>query len=245
MIQLGSGGIGSDPMGKTKALTRLKGADNYPIWWLRFVPMARARGFDRILKYREKYIDEIRADAAAMHLKNMTLDKKDDVGRNGGETFDSPEVEHHRSVSEVATSSDMSGAGSDSDASSGLKSVGISATSSRGSSRGSGKKKRTIETKVNRKIRKLNDFIILCVSDKIAMRLERKAKGNGLEALKVIEREYASKEVDRASDLKSEMKDLDPAKFKKLGDYMDAVLQIQEQLEVIGWPVEESMVKHL
>jgi hypothetical protein len=104
VIQLGSGGIDSDPMGKTKALTRLKGADNYPIWWLRFVPMARARGFDRILKYREKYIDEIRADAAAMHLKNMTLDKKDDVGRNGGETFDSPEVEHHRSVSEVATS---------------------------------------------------------------------------------------------------------------------------------------------
>ena len=60
MIQLGSGGIDSDPMGKTKALTRLKDAENYPIWWLRFVPMARARGFDRILKYREKYIDEIR-----------------------------------------------------------------------------------------------------------------------------------------------------------------------------------------
>ena len=108
--------------------------------------MARARGFDRILKYRERYIDEIRADAAAMQLKNMTLEKKDDVGRSGGETFDSPEVEHHRSVSEVASSSDMSGA-SDSDASSGLKSV---ATRSATSSRGSGKKKRTIESKVNR-----------------------------------------------------------------------------------------------
>ena len=83
------------------------------------MPMARARGFDRILKYRERYIDEIRSDAAAMHLKNMTLEKKDDVGRSGGETFDSPEVEHHRSVSEVASSSDVSGA-SDSDASSGL-----------------------------------------------------------------------------------------------------------------------------
>jgi hypothetical protein len=73
VIQLGSGGIGSDPMGKTKALTRLKGAENYPIWWLRFVPMARARGFDRIIKYRERYIDEIRSDAAAMQLKNIPL----------------------------------------------------------------------------------------------------------------------------------------------------------------------------
>ena len=41
-------------MGKREknAMTRLKGAKNYSVWWLRFKALARASGFDRMIKYR-------------------------------------------------------------------------------------------------------------------------------------------------------------------------------------------------
>ena len=73
------------------------------------------------------------------------------------------------------------------------------------------------------------------------MKMARKAKGNGLEALRLIEKMYASSEVDRAEDLRSEMKDLDPVNFVCFGEYMESVLQTQSKLEVIGKPEEESM----
>ena len=107
---------------KRSTMTRLKGANDYPVWWLRFQPYARGLGFDRLLKHREGYIDEIKKDAAEMRLKNMKLKKgTEDVGRDGGEKFDTP----HRSVSDSDESSggDMSGA--DSDGSSGLGSVDV------------------------------------------------------------------------------------------------------------------------
>jgi hypothetical protein len=65
-----------------------------------------------------------------------------------------------------------------------------------------------------------------------------------LEALRMIEKEYASSEVDRAEDLRSEMKDLDPEHFVVgFGEYMEGILQIQSKSEVIGKPVEDSMVR--
>jgi hypothetical protein len=141
-------------------------------------------------------------------------------------------------VSESSSSGDMSGADR-SDGSSGLESI---ATLSIGSSKGK-HKRRTIESKVEKKIQKLFDLILSCVSDAIAMKISRKAKGNGLKALALIEKDYASDEADRAEDLRSEMKDLDPEHFVNFGEYMEAVLQVQEKLEVIGKPVEESMIR--
>jgi hypothetical protein len=66
--------------------TCLKGALDYQIWWLRFQVLARANGFDRIIKHREKYIDVVRDEAMAARMKNAKLHKEDlgDVGRSGG-----------------------------------------------------------------------------------------------------------------------------------------------------------------
>jgi hypothetical protein len=180
----------------------------------------------------------IAAEAAAMKLSRMKLSKKDeDTARSGGEDFDTP----HRSVSE-SSSDDMSGAGS-SDASSGLRSIATESIGSRHSQGKNKTRKRTIESKVAKKITKLYDLILACVSDEIAMKIARKAKGDGLEALRLIEKMYASSEVDRAEDLRSEMKDLDPDHFVCFGEYMEAILQTQSKLEVIGKPLEEAMVR--
>jgi hypothetical protein len=230
-------------MGKKKATSRLKGAINYQIWWLRFKTLAGARGFDRLLKYREGYIDVIRKEAATMKLAKMALVKSgEDVGRSASEEFDTPHESkvEHKSISEASSSDDMSGVDR-SDVSSGVESI---ATLSRSiGSRGKTKKRRTIESKVKRKLKDLYSLIIDNVSDEIAMKLARKSQGDGIAALKVIEKKYASGEVDRASDLKSQMKDLEPKEFKSFGDYMDGVLDLQRQLEEIGWPAEESMVR--
>jgi hypothetical protein len=194
-------------MGKTKGLTRLSGAENYPVWWLRFKAHARSQGFDRLLKFREKYLDEIKKDAAAMKLKTMKLAAKD-VARDAGEKFDTPHRSVSASESELDVSSeDMSGVNSD--ASSGLASIDTHSSSAQGSR----KKKRTIESKVSKKRRKLFDLILSCVSDAIAMKLERKAGDDGLHALREIEKLYAGKSVDRVDDLKTSMKDLDPEHF--------------------------------
>ena len=223
-------------MGKKTA--RLRGAGDYQIWWLRFQSRARAMGFDRLLKHREKYKDVIAAEAAAMKLSRMKLSKKDeDTTRSGGEDFDTP----HRSVSEPS-SDDMSGAGS-SDASSGLRSIATESIGSRYSQGKQKTRKRTIESKVAKKVTKLYDLLLACVCDDIAMKMARKAKGNGLVALRLIEKTYASNEVDRAEDLRSEMKDLDPINFVCFGEYMESVLQTQSKLEVIGNPVEEAMIR--
>ena len=85
----------SDLMTKQKKgsnATCLKGALDYQIWWLRFQVLARANGFDRIIKHREKYIDVVRDEAMAARMKNAKLHKEDleDVGRSGGEEFDTP-----------------------------------------------------------------------------------------------------------------------------------------------------------
>ena len=70
-------------MGKKTA--RLRGAGDYQIWWLRFQSRARAMGFDRLIKHREKHKDVIAAEAAAMKLSRMKLSKKDeDTARSGG-----------------------------------------------------------------------------------------------------------------------------------------------------------------
>jgi hypothetical protein len=191
-------------MGKKTA--RLRNADGYQIWWLRFQSRARALGFDRLIRYREKYKSVVAAEAAAMKLSRMKLAKKaDDTARSGGEDFDTP----HRSVSD-SSSDDMSGVAggvASSDASSGVRSIATVSSNSRHSIGKEKKRKKTIESKVAKKISKLYD---LCVCDEIAMKMARKAKGDGLEALRMIEKEYASSEVDRAEDLRSEMKDLDP-----------------------------------
>ena len=84
------------------------------------------------------------------------------------------------------------------------------------------KKKRTIESKVAKKTKKLFDLTLEVVSDEIAMRLSRKVDGDGLRALHFIEEEFASGEVDRAEDLRSEMKDLDPDQFVNFGECMEA-----------------------
>jgi hypothetical protein len=227
-------------MGKSKGLTRLKDAASYPVWWLRFVPYARRCGFDRLMTHRENYIDVIRAEAAAAKAQNERLAKTaadTGDGGDGGDGFGTPRAELHRSVSESSSCDDMSGAAR-SDGSSGLESI---ATHSIGSSKG--KKKRTIESKVDKKVRKFFDLVLSCVSDSIAMKISRKTKGNGLKALALIEKEFASDEADRAEDLRSEMKDLEPDHFVSFGEYMEAVLQIQEKLEVIDKPVEESMIR--
>jgi hypothetical protein len=231
-----------ETMGKSKGMKRLNSAKDYQIWWLRFQAIARARGFDRLLTHREKYIDVVTEQAAAMKAKNAKLAKKAEAAKEEENVFDTPrtvESRVHRSVSEHSSSDDMSGVDlSDaSDASSGLESIVLEGSSS------SSKNMRTIEKKVAKKISKLYDLIVAYVCDKIAMKLARKAKGNGLNALLLIEREYASDDADRAEDLKSEMKDLEPDHFNNFGEYMEAVLQTQAQLEVIGWPVEESMVR--
>ena len=213
LVQLGSGGSGKgSAMGK-KATLRLKGAENYPVWWLRFKAVARAQGFERLLKFREKYSEEVKKDAASMKLKAMKLAEAEDVSRDAGEKFDTPAMKH-RSVSEDESSSDMSGARSDE--SSGLESVATHSVSSRGSR----KKKRTIDSKVRRKHRKLFDLVISCVSDAITMTLERKACDDGVKALREIEKLYAGKSVGRVDDLKSDMKDLDPGHFTSFGEYM-------------------------
>jgi hypothetical protein len=228
-------------MGK-RELTRLKDAASYPVWWLRFVPYARRCGFDRLIEHRDKYGDVIRAQAAAAKLRyEKTLAKAaadDAIDSGKGDGFGTPRAELHRSVSESSSSGDMSGADR-SDGSSGLESI---ATLSIGSSKGK-HKRRTIESKVEKKIQKLFDLILSCVSDAIAMKISRKAKGNGLKALAIIEKDYASDEADRAEDLRSEMKDLEPEHFVNFGEYMEALLQVQEKLEVIGKPVEESMIR--
>ena len=222
-------------MGKTKGLTRLSGAENYPVWWLRFKAHARSHGFDRLLKFREKYVDEIKKDAAAMKLRTMRIAAKD---KDVGEKFDTPHRSVSASESELDVSSeDMSGVNSD--ASSGLQSIDTHSSSAQGSR----KKKRTIESKVAKKRRKLFDLVLSCVSDAIAMKLERKAGDDGLHALREIEKLYAGKSVDRVDDLKTDMKDLEPEHFLNFSEYMEAVLQIQSQLEVVGWPVEESMIR--
>ena len=227
-------------MGK-RGLTRLKDAASYPVWWLRFVPYARRCGFDRLIEHRDKYGDVIRAQAAAAKLRyEKTLAKAaadDAIDSGKGDGFGTPRAELHRSVSESSSCDDMSGAAR-SDGSSGLESI---ATHSIGSSKG--KKKRTIESKVDKKVRKFFDLVLSCVSDSIAMKISRKTKGNGLKALALIDKEFASDEADRAEDLRSEMKDLEPDHFVSFGEYMEAVLQIQEKLEVIDKPVEESMIR--
>jgi hypothetical protein len=63
-------------MGKKTA--RLRNADGYQIWWLRFQSRARALGFDRLIRYREKYKSVVAAEAAAMKLSRMKLAKKAD-----------------------------------------------------------------------------------------------------------------------------------------------------------------------
>jgi hypothetical protein len=170
-----------------------------------------------------------------MRLKNMKLKKRtEDVGRDGGEKFDTP----HRSVSDSNESSgDMSGA--DSDASSGLGSVDVESACSSTAS-GSRKKKRTIEHKVTKKIRKLYDLILSCVSDELAMKICRKCGENGLKALAFIEKLFAGKDADRVADLTSDMKDLEPSHFVSFGEYLEAVLQTQSQLEIVGHPIQES-----
>jgi hypothetical protein len=224
-------------MGKTKGLTRLSGAENYPVWWLRFKAHARSQGFDRLLKFREKYVDEIKKDAAAMKLRTMKIAAKD-VARDAGEKFDTPHRSVSASESELDVSSeDMSGVNSD--ASSGLASIDTHSSSAHGSR----KKKRTIESKVAKKRRNFFDLVLSCVSDAIAMKLERKAGDDGLHALREIEKLYAGKSVDRVDDLKTSMKDLDPDHFSNFSEYMEGVLQIQSQLEVVGWPVEDSMIR--
>ena len=164
-------------MGKTKGLTRLKDAASYPVWWLRFVPYARRCGFDRLITHRENYVNVIRAEAAAAKARNerlakMAADTGD--GGDGGDGFGTPRAELHRSVSESSSCDDMSGAAR-SDGSSGLESI---ATHGIGSSEG--KKKRTIESKVDKRVRKFFDLVLSCVSDSIAMKISRKTKGNGL-----------------------------------------------------------------
>ena len=140
------------------------------------MPYARRCGFDRLMTHRENYIDVIRAEAAAAKAQNERLAKTaadTGDGGDGGDGFGTPRAELHRSVSESSSSGDMSGADR-SDGSSGLESI---ATLSIGSSKGK-HKKRTIESKVEKKIQKLFDLILSCVSDAIAMKISRKAKGH-------------------------------------------------------------------
>jgi hypothetical protein len=164
-----------ETMGKSKGMKRLTSAKDYQIWWLRFQAIARARGFDRLLTHREKYIDVVTEQAAAMKAKNAKLAKKAEAAKEEENVFDTPQTVEsrvHRSVSEHSSSDDMSGVDlSDaSDASSGLESIVLE-----GSSRSS-KNMRTIEKKVAKKISKLYDLIVAYVCDKIAMKLARRSK---------------------------------------------------------------------
>ena len=102
-----------ETMGKSKGMKRLNSAKDYQIWWLRFQAIARARGFDRLLTHREKYIDVVTEQAAAMRAKNAKLAKKVEAAKQEENVFDTPRTELesrvHRSVSETSSSDDMSG----------------------------------------------------------------------------------------------------------------------------------------
>ena len=108
-----------------------------------------------------------------MKLARMTLVKSaEDVGRSAGEEFDTPHEGKvdHRSISEASSSDDMSGVDR-SDVSSGVESIATLSISI--GSRGKTKKRRTIESKVKRKLKNLYSLIIDNVSDEIAMKLAR------------------------------------------------------------------------
>jgi hypothetical protein len=189
-------------MTKRKKGPCLTDAANYPIWWLRFCVDARASGFDRIIKHREGYSDVVKEEAMIARMKSAKLHKEDDdIERSGGETFDTPRTP----TRELEMDSDCSNDGSEDpsnssgDNSSGLESIATS--SSIGSGGKNKKKKRTIESKVIRKNKKLFDLIVKSVSDEIAMTIQRKANQDGCGALREIERKYASSDSTRRKHL--------------------------------------------
>jgi hypothetical protein len=228
--------------------TCLKGALDYQIWWLRFQVLARANGFDRIIKHREKYIDVVRDEAMAARMKNAKLHKEDpgDVGRSGGEEFDTPRTPRRELEMDSDEEPSSESARSSTDNSSGLESIATSSERSVGSSGGKArKKKRTIESKVSRKNRKLFDLVIKTVSDEIAMMVNRKADQDGCAALREIEKKYASSDSTRRKDLKSEMNQLDPSHFVAFSDYMEAIMQVQAKLQEMGKPRDAEEIQML
>ena len=233
-------------MTKRKKGPCLTDAANYPIWWLRFCVDARASGFDRIIKHREGYSDVVKEEAMIARMKSAKLHKEDDdIERSGGETFDTPRTP----TRELEMDSDCSNDGSEDpsnssgDNSSGLESIATS--SSIGSGGKNKKKKRTIESKVIRKNKKLFDLIVKSVSDEIAMTIQRKANQDGCGALREIERKYASNDSTRRKDLKSEMNSLDPSHFGCFSDFIEAVMQVQASLQEMGKPRDEEEVQLL
>ena len=238
---------------KGKSTTCLKDASNHQIWWLRFQVLARAHGFDRIIKLRSGYMNAVKDDAMLARMKNARLSKeKNDTGRDGGEDFDTPKTKVAIAMdsSDSDASDEVAQSESSDDNSSGLESIVTTSTDreSNRESAGNGKKKsrkRTIEQKVARKNRKLYDFILSTVNDDIAMMLQRKANQDGIGALVEIEDRFASSDSIRRKDLKADMNDLEPGHFVGFSDYIEAVMQIQRQLKEMGKPRDTEEVQML
>jgi hypothetical protein len=146
---------------KGKSTTCLKDASNHQIWWLRFQVLARAHGFDRIIKLRNGYMNAVKDDAMLARMKNARLSKeKNDTGRDGGEDFDTPKTKVTMDSSDSDASDEVAQSESSDDNSSGLESIVTTSTDRESSGNGKKKsRKRTIEQKVARKNRKLYDFI--------------------------------------------------------------------------------------
>jgi hypothetical protein len=83
------------------------------------------------------------------------------------------------------------------------------------------------------------------VNDDIAMMLQRKANQDGIGALVEIEDRFASSDSIRRKDLKADMNDLEPGHFVGFSDYIEAVMQIQRQLEEMGKPRDTEEVQML
>ena len=231
---------------KGKTTTCLKDASNHQIWWLRFQILARANGFDRIITLRDGYVDAVKDEAMMARMKSAKLSKgskgKKDTGRDGGEDFDTPNTKITMDSSESSYEDEVTKSDSSDDNSSGIESIATTSTDASGKGKS---RKRTVEQKCARKNRKLYDFILSTVSDEIAMMLQRKANQDGIGALAELEDRYASSDSVRRKDLKADMNDLEPGHFVGFGDYIEAVMQIQRQLEEMGKPRDTEEVQML
>ena len=99
------------------------------------------------------------------------------------------------------------------------------------------------EKAVDKMNRKLYAEIIETVSDAIAKRLERRAENDGMMCIELLKKWFEGKDVTRVRRLKTELSELEAGKFDTFPDYMEGIMALQQQLEVLGKPSDEDQLK--
>ena len=212
---------------KSRIIT-LEGGENYGIWGTRFEARAsKIKGVGKLLQHGKHLAYILVDEAKHSHRQSLRLKQKTTPAKTPAKT-----------EREGEESSDWGDWGASVPELSGeTETEPILAEMSEDEMLDAAEKKASDLNK------RLYTEIIETVNDAIATKLERRAKHDGLECMDLLKKWFEGKDITRVRKLKAQLTELDPANHSSFPDYMEEMMNLQQQLQTLDRPTDEDQLK--